>query len=98
MLEVGHIRLRLAVEVVEPANLTVVEQVGDDSGDVGGIYTGRNVLTVPSAVDSLVVGVPAASGDLGRCAGERRRPGEVRRGVIVAVDVVVEQRNVGVRR
>lgn len=46
VLEVGHAGLSLAVETIVPADLAVVEQVGDDGGDVVARYTCGDVLTV----------------------------------------------------
>ena len=48
--EVGHVGACLAVKVVVVADLTVVEQIGNDSGDVCGLDTGGDVLAVVSTV------------------------------------------------
>lgn len=48
-LEVGHVRF-VAVEVIERL-LSIVEHIGDDSGDVGSLNTGCDVLAVSATPD-----------------------------------------------
>lgn len=47
--EAGQVWSRLAVVVVEVGLLVVVEEVGDNEGDVVGGHTGRDVLAVAAA-------------------------------------------------
>ena len=46
VLEVAHIWLSLAVKAVVPADLSVVEQVGNDGSDIVTRHTGSNVLAI----------------------------------------------------
>lgn len=89
LLKVGHVRVGLAVEVGVVADFAVVEQLGDDSGDVVGLDTSGNVLTVVTAIDIHAVGVDASGSNLGGSGGERRVPLEGRSRVVGTVDVVV---------
>ena len=78
VLEVGHVWVGLAVKTVEEVDFTVVEEVGNDCGDVGGLDTGGNVLTVSTTVGVDIVGVDTGGGDGGSSAGKTGVPGEVR--------------------
>lgn len=89
VLEVGHVWVRLTVKAVEPVDLTVVEEVGDDSGDIGSFDTSGNVLTVATTVGVDIVGVNTGSSDGGSSAGKTGVPGEVRGRVVGTVVVVV---------
>ena len=107
MLEVGHIRLSLAVETGVPADLAVVEQIGDDSRNVVGLNTGSNILTVTASVcitafllvelfakqdkENLhIVRIDAAVGNNLSAVHEVLAPLDIWRGVVGAVNVVVE--------
>jgi hypothetical protein len=54
LLEIGHVGVGLAVLLGEVTDLTVVEHVGDHSGDVLGFDASSNVLTVSTAVNVAV--------------------------------------------
>ena len=71
LLEVGHVRIGLAVEIGVVADLAVVEQLGDDSRNVVGLDTSGNVLSVVTAIDVHAVGVDASGSNLGGSGGER---------------------------
>lgn len=51
LLEERHGWIGFTIETVVVADLTVVEEVGNDRGDVVGLYTSSDVLTVPATVD-----------------------------------------------
>lgn len=59
MLEVDHCRLRLLIEIKEPLDLAIVEQISNDSGDVVRGYTGSNILTVSTTISRSVVRINA---------------------------------------
>lgn len=88
-LEVGHVRVGLAVEVGVVADLAVVEQLGDDSRNVVGLDTSGDVLTVVTAVNIHAVGVDAGGSNLGGSSGELRVPLKGRSRVVGTVDIVV---------
>lgn len=89
VLKIGHIWICLAVETVEVVDLAVVEEIGDDGRDIGGLDTSSNVLTVATAVDVHAVGVDAGGSDGGRSAGKAVIPGQVGCRVVGTVVVVV---------
>lgn len=89
LLEVGHVGVGLAVEVVEVTDLTVVEELSDDGRDVVGLDTSGNVLTVATAVDIHAVGVDAGGSDLGGGVGEVSVPGKGGSRVVGTVNIVV---------
>lgn len=70
-------------------DFVVVKEVGNDFGDLSGGRAGGDVLAVTAAVGGDIVGVDAGGTDLGGGVGEGGGPGEARRGVVGAVDVVV---------
>lgn len=82
--------LSLSVKTVEVWGFAVVEHVGDDVGDVGGLDACSNVLAIAATVDSHVVGEVAALGnDLsGSC--EASSPCHVRSRVVGAVEVMLK--------
>jgi len=92
--EVGHVWLGLTVQVGEPLLLAVVEEVGDDGGDVARLDTGGDVLAITTTVDGNVVLVLAAGGNGRSGAGKIITPGNIGSGVVGAVEVVVEDGNV----
>lgn len=53
--EVRHARICFTVEAAEPVDLTVIEEVGDDCGDVVRFDTGGDVLAVPATIDTTVM-------------------------------------------
>ena len=89
LLEVGHVRVGLAVEVGVVANFAVVEQLSNDSRNVVGLDTSGDVLTVVTTVNIHAVGVDAGGGNLGGSRGELRVPLKGRSRVVGTVDVVV---------
>jgi hypothetical protein len=89
LLEVGHIRVGLAVEVGVVANLAVVEELSNDSGDVVSLDTSGNVLTVVTAIDVHAVGIDASGSNLGGSRGQLRVPLKSRGRVVGTVDIVV---------
>jgi len=93
VLEVGHVWVGLAVKTVEPVDLTVVEQLGNDSGDVVGWDTSSNVLAVSSSTGSGVVLVNTGLGDRESDACKVGVPGDGAGRVVGTVDVVVVQNN-----
>jgi len=50
LLEVGHVGVGMSVQILVPANLAVVEQIGDDGGDVARWNTRSDVLAVPATI------------------------------------------------
>ena len=86
----------LAVQAVEVPDLGVVEEVGDDRGDVVRGRTGRNVLAVAAASGINVVGIIAAVGDLESDRSEGSVPLHGRGRVVLAVNVVVGHDVLGV--
>jgi hypothetical protein len=89
LLEVGHIRVGLAVEVGVVANLAVVEELSNDSGDVVSLDTSGNVLTVVTAIDVHAVGIDTSGSNLGGSRGQLRVPLKSRGRVVGTVDIVV---------
>jgi hypothetical protein len=89
LLEVGHIRVGLAVEVGVVANLAVVEELSNDSGDVVSLDTSGNVLTVVAAIDVHAVGIDTSGSNLGGSRGQLRVPLKSRGRVVGTVDIVV---------
>lgn len=89
LLEVGHVGVGLAVKVVVVANLTVVEELSDDSRNVVSLDTSGDVLTITTTVDIHAVGVDASGGDLLGGGSKLRVPFEVACRVVGTVDVVV---------
>jgi len=51
LVEVGHVRVFLAVELIVEGDLAVVEQLGDDRRDIVSLNTSSDVLAVFAAVD-----------------------------------------------
>jgi len=96
VLKVGHVRVGSAVQAVEPVDLTVVEEVGNDVGDLRCRSAGGNVLTVAAATSSGVVGVVARVCNFKGNGGEGCVPGGGRGGVVGTVDVVVGESYSGV--
>lgn len=89
LLEVGHVWVLLTVKAIEPINLAVVEEVGDDSGDVGSLDTGGDVLTVSTTIVVDVVSIDTAGSDAGGGRCEVIVPDKRAGGVVGAVNVVV---------
>lgn len=54
LLKVGHVRVRLAVQVVEVVELIVVHQVGDHHADILRGNTVTDVLTVATTTDLTI--------------------------------------------
>lgn len=98
VLEVGHAWLSLAIEVGEPPNFTVVEQIGDDRRDVVGLNTGSDVLTIATTVHLDIVRVVAAGRDGGGGRGEIIAPGDRWRTMVGTMEVMVIDRNLLVGR
>lgn len=89
LLEVGHVGVGLAVKVVVVANLAVVEELSDDSGNVVSLNTSGNVLTVATTVHIHAVGIDTSGGDLLGSGRKLRIPHEITCRVVGAVDIVV---------
>ena len=96
VLEVRHVRLRLAVKAVVPSDLTIVEELGDDGRDIVRLYTRSNVLAISTATCSDVVRIDAISRDGCSSGCNASVPDDVRSGVVRAVDVVVVHSNLRV--
>lgn len=54
VLEVAHVWLSLAIKVCEVLDLAVVEEIGNDGGDVVALDSGGDVLAVPTAINITV--------------------------------------------
>ena len=96
VLKVGHVWLRLAVEAIIPSDLTIVEELCNDSRDVVGRDTSSNVLPVPTTTCSDVVCIVAVSGDGRSGRGNTSVPHDVVSRVVGAVNVVVVHRDLRV--
>jgi hypothetical protein len=80
----------LAIEAVESRSLAVVEEIGDDVGNVVLLDACGDVLAISTTVDSHVVGEDASFGDRFGGVGEIQVPGYVWGGVVGTMEVVVE--------
>jgi len=88
IVEIGHIRVGLAVEVGVVANLTVVEEFCDDRCYVIRSQTSSDILSVATTVGGCVVGIDTSRCDLGGSRSKSIVPDEIAGGMIGTVDVV----------
>jgi len=87
---------RLAEKASEVADLVVVEELGDDRGDVAGWRTGSNVLAVASTVGRGVVSVDARASDLLSRGGQTGIPRESWSRVVGTVSIVMRNNGLAV--
>lgn len=52
LLKVGHVWVRLTIQVSVKRHLIVVEDVGDDRSDSGSWSTGSNILAITTTIHS----------------------------------------------